>query len=492
MHPNASARPTPPELPLQKAGGSETRSRLLFLLYCVAFVATADVGPYGPYDAVAVACVGVFARPAMAPFIAVMASFLLDARGLGSTASYPLLSVLLVFTMVTFVVKRDRRTPLDSRFKWILLMALCTVAYGFLVSYAYTTFGGPRQSSERPFALVGVLMIFMILGGVVISRIAAADPESSWRLSVTVALGLFNSILVCSLQALLGPGACHSPEGVLEIARFPQLSEAWDFGLPRLTGTTLSPNALALLMCLGTLILTALRRKDKLNWLIILGFFAVGAAAFIFSQSRSALSFFALSLLVLMIHHGGAISYLGASGLVLTLLGFIGYATKFDAYPDILRLGGAVFGNRGLAWEAQVDCFSASDWFFGRGLSNWKVFFEDEIGIPMQDPHSYLLSVPGSFGVVGVTYYVVLAIQLVRTSVAGRGLGRAALLMAGIVIFVANAFEVLILLGNTTLTLLLWIGLGLAWDRCTRSAAAAVHGRADVLPTAAPLATGSR
>lgn len=429
-----------------------------FSLGAIFLLVVADWGLFSPYDAGVVAGIMAIARPAWAPGLLALCSLILDARGMNTVSSYATNAFLAVVTFIGSWVGIIKTDPLSGRQKWLFRLALAVVAYGLALSTTYALFGGPTQSEDRPFYLVGPLAALMILGGTTLAKAASSSPYRARQLALAILLGSLNMFLVCILQAVISPEFCHSEAGALEISTSWQLAEASLFGLPRLTGTTLSPNAMALIWCMSAVILLSLNKTRLENYTTIVGFVLIGFVAFAFSQSRSALTFFMISIGLLLINQGGILFFLYMPLASVTAYLLLWRAIRLDSIADILRLGGEVLGNRGLAWQAQIDRFTLSDWLFGRGLSNWKIFFFSEIGVPLQDPHSYLLSVPGTYGLMGVIFYIVLGLILAKAA-AELKQSRLLILMVICIVFIVDAFEVLITLGNTPLTILLWFAM---------------------------------
>jgi hypothetical protein len=138
--------------------------------------------------------------------------------------------------------------------------------------------------------------------------------------------------------------------------------------------------------------------------------------------------------------------------------------------PDLIQLGAELFrvqsslGYRGIAWSATVSEFGFSDWLIGTGLASWPVFFEKYAGVPLADPHSWLLSIPGTFGLPGILYYTLVFITLAgawKSAKDERGC-RVAITLLILLVFVRDLVAVPVLLGNTPLAFLVWLAMAIA------------------------------
>ena len=94
-------------------------------------------------------------------------------------------------------------------------------------------------------------------------------------------------------------------------------------------------------------------------------------------------------------------------------------------------------------------------------------FFNQQIGVELSDPHSLPLSVAGTFGLPGILFYLMLLgllarESLVRDSTAARRLGIYLLLL---VFLVKDLVSIPAVLGNTPLTFMIWLLLGLVLVR---------------------------
>lgn len=103
------------------------------------------------------------------------------------------------------------------------------------------------------------------------------------------------------------------------------------------------------------------------------------------------------------------------------------------------------------------------DWIFGVGVSAWPEFFQQQVGIPLSDPHSVVLSIPGTFGLVGILFYVMLlSLFANRFRPDAADERRLAVYLLLLLFLGKDLVSIPVLIGNTPLTFLIWLILGLA------------------------------
>ena len=73
-------------------------------------------------------------------------------------------------------------------------------------------------------------------------------------------------------------------------------------------------------------------------------------------------------------------------------------------------------GVRGELWQATLQYMDTGDWLFGYGLTHFPVFVKTVLGYYGSDPHNWILSAAGMFGLLGLLFYAVLIRKLVRKS----------------------------------------------------------------------------
>jgi hypothetical protein len=154
--------------------------------------------------------------------------------------------------------------------------------------------------------------------------------------------------------------------------------------------------------------------------------------------------------------------------LFVSILGFVtlGLLTTnidIERLQDFLRFNNGQYelGIRATAWEAIVTNMSYRDWLFGTWLSHWPEFFETHIGYKFSDPHCWIFSALGLFGLMGLLYYAYLARMLwscMRSGILPRKLVAALLL---IMLFLKDLNSVQYLFNYNPISFLIWFCLGL-------------------------------
>ena len=97
--------------------------------------------------------------------------------------------------------------------------------------------------------------------------------------------------------------------------------------------------------------------------------------------------------------------------------------------------------------------------------SHWPVLFDKYLDYSLSDPHSILFSIPGTYGVVGVIFYVTLLAFWIFEAVRRRHAARVLALSFILLLFGKDLFSIPYLIGNTPITFALWLAMGVAFMR---------------------------
>jgi hypothetical protein len=209
-----------------------------------------------------------------------------------------------------------------------------------------------------------------------------------------------------------------------------------------------------------------------------------GGAAVLLSLSKALLGYYGLAVLVLLRYAAGRLAtalvvFAAAAGLLL-----FASTQLYQLVLAVFRWQEGGLGSRQFAWLAVFRELQPLDWIFGVGLSAWPVFFEKHVGIALSDPHSLPLSVAGTFGLVGVLFYGLLVTTLLRSLWRARDdTDRVAIYLLLLLFLLKDLVSIPAVLGNTPLTFLVWLLLGLS---IARWQGAAVPGRASAVAAPAP------
>jgi hypothetical protein len=245
-----------------------------------------------------------------------------------------------------------------------------------------------------------------------------------------------------------------------------QLMEAGAIGFVRINGPFLSPNAFGYTMILlATLSFLTLFNTARLRVFFL--YLIVGLAAVLLSTSKALLGYYGLVCAVLFgfVARRGVIVLVYAIGFA--ILGWFLTSDYFQLLLQIFRVQDGSLGSRQSAWLAVIEGLQPLDWIFGVGLSAWPPFMLERVGLPLSDPHSLPLSIAGTFGVLGVLFYVALITLLVRHALQADtdDLRRRGIWLLLLLFLVKDLVSIPTVLGNTPLTFMIWLLLGLVLAR---------------------------
>lgn len=423
-------------------------------------VLVSDFGVLSVADGVIAALMIGLARPALLPYLLLLVGGFQDARGLSTIWWYGgcvlLLLMLFFFRTRTYLAYVTRMTPPAKR---TFIMACVTVVYAVVSSYIFDLFGIHPQSPEREPIIVATLDLAMIMGGTLAYSAIVLDRSNVTRVQIVLILLFGNGVILSLARLIWGFDLFYSPSGLEAINDVSeQLIEQSAIGLPRLTGTYLTPTGYA--MYIGYLfLLYLLLRGGRLTGKHILAYVMSGIGLAIMSLSKSmAMYFLGSSLSTTLVTR----RYLFIPVAVYTfLLLAVIYLIGFDNIVDAFRVesGTSDESYRWVVWKLVIDKFGIQDWLLGTGIGHWKVFMERELHFTLSDPHNYLLSIPGTYGLLGVITYVILFFGLLRVVISGSGVSRFVSLSMMFAFFIIDLTNIPYFIGNTPLTLLIWTAL---------------------------------
>lgn len=120
-------------------------------------------------------------------------------------------------------------------------------------------------------------------------------------------------------------------------------------------------------------------------------------------------------------------------------------------------------GVRGELWQATLHYMDLGDWLFGYGLTHYPVFVKTTLGYYGSDPHNWILSVSGMFGILGLLFYAVLIKKLLRKSFSINTKERA-IAACLLLFFIGREFgNTQYVLNNNPLCCLYWISISLVF-----------------------------
>ncbi|MFP7753267.1 O-antigen ligase family protein [Thermodesulfobacteriota bacterium B35] len=441
----------------------------------------ADLGIISEADGALAALAVALVLPSMAPYLLLIIASLQDAPGLSYKWWYGgfilIGMVCLIHGIASLSGRRaQQNTILPTEIQLLSLSCMLLVIYGWVISILLDNLDIAVQSPHRNPSLVALLMAFMVTTAYSSLGQILRDTEGAGTLRLTLAACLLHSLLIALLQIPFGPTFLSSGYGRIAILQAQQLVEPTSMGIPRLTSTFLTPNGFALnfgLMMMGLLSNFNEQKVGKpFAMLYLLGGILVSTMTF----SKAMAAFFLASGFLLMLNAFGptiilttlagllpALLYLATTG----VLGKLAVAFRLPTSLDQL-------GYRGEAWNLILQKFDLFNWLIGTGTSHWPVFFERQLTFSLADPHSFILSIPGSYGLVGILFYLILLVLILKRAVHRTGATRMLACSLLLLFFVKDLYSVPYIIGNTPMSFVIWLILGLFFTSprtsCTKAA----------------------
>ncbi|MCS4502498.1 hypothetical protein NYO91_00250 [Arhodomonas aquaeolei] len=251
-------------------------------------------------------------------------------------------------------------------------------------------------------------------------------------------------------QQLLGPSLLLPAHEVAEYASRSQLSDFNGPGTFRAFGTFLGPNALALFMAFFVFIRDVDKKLDSF-WECVFAAVVVGLT---YSEAGILLLglFFALRK---FLPSSAVISRLVVSAMMAAATLGVIVMTYVAKYSPLLS---DVVGRRSDIYWQMLNDFPLTYYIFGVGPHGWAAYFKDTIGLGVSDPHSFVFSVPGAYGVFGIAFYISISVVLVRGIKGDNDRSTTAASVAlALVTFVRDAVTIPLPLGSTPFTFWYWV-----------------------------------
>lgn len=433
------------------------------VMVCTLVVALADLGVFSGFDA----AIGAFALalffPDLSPVLLLSISSIQDAPGLAGIAWY--LGVVMVGVVA---VCYGTINHVRAGYSWLSvnrwgMAATFVVLFALQISVAQDFFGGLAQAPERsPFA-VGGLMIFMTWIGIHAAFLLRRQPQGIEVVTAVVLMLLLHGLSIALAQVFIDSTFMASSQGLAEIEDSSQLSIETAVGIPRIHGTYLTPNAFALCMILLVLVVRAVRKDERFGFTFAFFWFGLGMVLSALSLSKAIGIFFLLTTFFMFVQLAGWKAVLGVFLLGLAVLGWLLSSGLTEELLSAFRITSELGGDsyRAQAWHLVVSKFNWYDWITGAGLSHWPVLFDTYMGVRLSDPHTWLLSVPGTFGLIGTLFFLAIIYSLIRIVFKSTGNAKMVAISLLTLFLVKDMFSIPYLLGNTPLSFLIWLILAL-------------------------------
>lgn len=379
-------------------------------------------------------------------FLAFLASSVANLRGLFVPLNY------LIFLVACLFMLGHLRNNLYIQKKLIPFVVLGALLQIYGVVLSLSRLKGDLHITIEIVATACFSILFIITGGVVASyawRHKREVRESLWVI-------LFFIMFVLVLQQIFGPLSLI-PETSQEIYSVrKQLVDDSGFGFIRAFGPFLGPNAFGLFLVFFLIMELSLSRRLSLaNQLGVIGLTVV-------TWSKTAVVT-ASSFFISSVFFKRSFFYKLLSSILVTILALLGFR-YFDAVGEAFRLNLNIeeLGSRTLIYQHMLYDFPFADYLTGIGPYTWREYFNSTLGIDVQDPHSFLFSIPGSYGVAGVAFYIYLGWTLFHCVVTSFD-SRTRVMAIGLIIltFIRDAAAIPIPLGTTHFTFFYWFSMGM-------------------------------
>lgn len=459
--------------------------RLILILVGIGFFVTADFGFVSEADAAIFIVFFALLRPRWSPYFLLMLASVQDARGLGykwSYAAFAVVSLILIgFYLVDALSKVEYRAGAYSVRKHITFAAaaVTVIAYGIISSALSIFLDGYAQSHERPFFIVGFLMALMVIAAVAAVSALRLDKDGLGDFKNIAYICISHSVIIAFLQIVYGPGSFRSAAGAAAVVEVAQLSELTALGFPRITSAYLSPNAFALSIALLFMVIIGIRKDRGAQAGFSYLYAVTGIGIGVLALSKAMVGFFLLTSIILILRRLNIRAFLFAAALSISAVAFLLFA-DMDVVTNVFRFSSAgSMSYRASAWEAVLKNFGWQEWLFGTGLSHWQVFFSKKVGFSLSDPHTLIFSIPGTFGIMGVFFYLLLMATILRFVFSRNSQQRILAVFLFVLLFVKDMVSIPYVFGNTPLTFLLWISLSMLLASKDETEAAACNMESD-------------
>jgi hypothetical protein len=444
---------------LGSKGTTRVASRALAIVgISLCFFLAADVGALSKYDGVLFATACAILQPQLGPCLLVLVISVHDAPGMATPALY--LGVAgVAFGMgldEALATRRRLRAKLPGRVTVLLVLVTALAAYGIVASWLNEWLADREQSVYRHYSIIAALMAAMPLIAWLAARRVGDSPAARRDLRMACCCALAHVVVVVAMQWQFGVFFGKSRAGALEIGGAAQLVDAGARGVSRFTGPFLTPNNLAYVPAVMLLLILWTSDRARISRRFLAGYVFVGGGLAVLGASRSMLLFFGASTAFMFWRRSKLASIaLGLAALVACSDGLIGENAWVFARLDDLSFEGST---RELLWSTVVNDFGPAQWVFGAGLSHWdslfeRVYFDDRVS----DPHNWVLSVVGMFGVLGLLFYAKVGATLTRVARTSTQARQAVAVSLLILFFCRDLMGVQYLLNNHPNTCLNWL-----------------------------------
>lgn len=428
-----------------------------------AYFMFARLGLQTRYDAPVFAICAALVFPQWRACILLMVLSIQDAPGQVVQFDYIGVAGISGLMILSAMIQRSREglSAETREFRGLLRLGLVLVVYGIASSAAQQHLGLHEQSTSRPYAIIGCLMAMMMITGYLAHRELSSDPMAAVRVQTIAVCIITHILLIAFAQVVYGPTFGSSPRGVEEMKQLFQLIDGGRRGMARLTGPFLSPNILASVPGLLMLVILRYKKSSEISPWFIAAFFGIGLTSAFLGGARTMFVFYLVGTAAMTWTLSPRYTVLAGVLLAPMIL------VVEIPWGDILRVMRLKdlqsLGVRGELWQATLQYMDAGDWLFGYGLTHFPVFVKTVLGYYGSDPHNWILSAAGMFGIFGLLFYAVLIRKLFRKTFSASSKERA-IAVCLLLFFIGREFgNTQYILNNNPLCCLYWITISLVF-----------------------------
>ncbi|MEZ6042829.1 MAG: hypothetical protein R3C20_20200 [Planctomycetaceae bacterium] len=386
------------------------------ILLCSAYYAVAHLRLFSVMDGAIFLAAASLLLPAWRPYLLLIGFSVQDARGQIVPFDYAAVAAMSGLLMLSAAISGSE-IPLTRglrHYRHLVLMGILLVGYGLVTSTVNHTMGIRTQFESRPYYIVCILMASMIFTAWLATRQMYMDAFGSTRIKVVAVCILIHIFFIAIMQFRFGPAFAASPQGMAEIIKQDQASNPGVRGVARLTGPFLSPNALASVPAFYMLMLLGARRARELSMLFVAGFFVTGITAAALGAARTMFVYY-LAAAAAMTWTRSPSKTMLAMFLALPMVLLVNF--DVDGIMTVMRLKNLnSLGARGELWQCAIDNLGWAECLFGMGVSHFPNMYYAGLGHPSTDPHTWILSMIGMFGISGVIVYLLICWRIYRFS----------------------------------------------------------------------------
>lgn len=444
------------------------------VIFSASFYAVAAVGFLPQYIIALPLLYGLSLGLAYRPALLVIICSVQDAPNYSHETSYIIFLIVVFLTAIQTLLSVEGRENLHHTWKYIphakqlFLAFIFVTAYAAALSYFQDTYGLRPQSELRDYRLLAVLMFANYLGAFLCVCHAVRTKAALSHMAAALVCACGHALAIASLQIPYGQEIYRSGSMLEKSLASGQLNTETAIGIARLNGPFLSPNALGLYVALLLILFIAVNQlrgrfgNNSRRW-----YTGVASASIAMSMSKALLLHQAIAILLLVRDKLSGVVFYLVSLFLLAAIALVFYIFPHQEIEVTLSVAGDVLrldsdrglGTRGFAWTAVFEELTIYDWLTGVGLSHWPILFLNKIGIPLADPHTFIISIAGGFGLVGVVFYIYIVRLMIKSYSASKYVF---ILMLLIMILVKDLASIQSVLGNSSATFLLSFGIFLA------------------------------